>query len=369
MSQGYVKKVFPGSNTSQGFYSFWDYVVSPEARRILIMKGGPGVGKSTFMRKIVQEVIERGFDVELYCCAADVNSLDGFGIPQLGIVLLDGTAPHLIDPKYPGAVEEIINLGEYWDVEQIKAHKQEIIQLVARSKQFYKRAYRFLQAAQLIYRDWEDINMKAMNFAYANQQAVCIINEIFPKEPGASTVGRQRHLFARAVTPAGILNYVDTIIRPCQRRYVIEGEPGTGKSTLIQKVATAAVERGYNVELFHCPLNPEKVEHIVIDELGVALTKSIEPHRYDCLQREDTLIDLNLGLDRQIIVRNAHLIKETAEMFTVLFNKGTEYIGQAKKQHDYLEKLYAPTMDFAAIGRLRDKILAEILAYAKELQS
>ena len=29
--------------------------------------------------------------------------------------MLDGTHPHVIDPKYPGALDKIVHLGEYLD--------------------------------------------------------------------------------------------------------------------------------------------------------------------------------------------------------------------------------------------------------------
>jgi len=57
LSRGKLKKVFPGSNTSKGFYSFYDYIIDQrEASRIFVIKGGPGVGKSTFMRKIGEDM-------------------------------------------------------------------------------------------------------------------------------------------------------------------------------------------------------------------------------------------------------------------------------------------------------------------------
>ncbi|HHV61803.1 MAG TPA: ATPase [Firmicutes bacterium] len=92
--KGYIKKVFPGGNTPQGFYSFYDQIITPNATRILIIKGGPGVGKSTFMRKIAEEMVDRGYDVELHHCSSDNGSLDGVVIPSIGVALIDGTAPH-----------------------------------------------------------------------------------------------------------------------------------------------------------------------------------------------------------------------------------------------------------------------------------
>ena len=61
---GYVRKVFPGGNTAYGFFSFYDYIAPPDANKIFVIKGGPGVGKSTFMRKIAEAVRSRGYDVD-----------------------------------------------------------------------------------------------------------------------------------------------------------------------------------------------------------------------------------------------------------------------------------------------------------------
>ena len=50
MTKGRIRHMFPGGNTSQGFFSYYDYILGQEeANRIICIKGGPGVGKSTFM--------------------------------------------------------------------------------------------------------------------------------------------------------------------------------------------------------------------------------------------------------------------------------------------------------------------------------
>lgn len=109
MGIGRIKKVFPGGNTSKGFFSFYAYIIdNQEASRIFVIKGGPGVGKSTFMRKIAEAMLERGYDVEFHCCSSDNGSLDGVVIPTIKVALLDGTAPHVVDPRNPGAVDEIM---------------------------------------------------------------------------------------------------------------------------------------------------------------------------------------------------------------------------------------------------------------------
>lgn len=54
MSKAHIKKIFPGAVTSQGFYSFYHYMVQQNANHIFVLKGGPGVGKSTFMKKLAK---------------------------------------------------------------------------------------------------------------------------------------------------------------------------------------------------------------------------------------------------------------------------------------------------------------------------
>jgi MoxR-like ATPase len=107
--QGSIKEVFPGGNTYKGFHSFYDYIISTEeANRIFCIKGGPGVGKSSFMKAIAREFVELGYDVELHHCSSDNNSLDGVVIKQAKVALLDGTAPQRVD-----STEKIIIANEW----------------------------------------------------------------------------------------------------------------------------------------------------------------------------------------------------------------------------------------------------------------
>ena len=86
---------FLGANSPTGFYSLYDQLLPPEeARAIYIRQGGPGCGKSTLMRQVGARAEAAGHTPEYIICSGDPDSLDAVLLPDLGVALVDGTAPH-----------------------------------------------------------------------------------------------------------------------------------------------------------------------------------------------------------------------------------------------------------------------------------
>lgn len=95
--QGRARHMYPGNNTPEGFFSYYSYILSQrEADKIICIKGGPGVGKSTFMRKIGEELLEEGHHIDFMHCSSDNGSLDGIVLRDKKIALIDGTSPHVM---------------------------------------------------------------------------------------------------------------------------------------------------------------------------------------------------------------------------------------------------------------------------------
>lgn len=89
-------RFFLGANTPQGFVSRFDQLFSAEdGWRCFVIKGGPGSGKSTMMKKIAASLEQRFDNLERIHCSSDVSSLDGVICPALKFSVADGTAPHV----------------------------------------------------------------------------------------------------------------------------------------------------------------------------------------------------------------------------------------------------------------------------------
>mgnify|MGYP002867796410 CR=1 FL=1 len=116
MPDSITTRYFLGANSAHGFFSLYDGFAQPEDGVFLhVIKGGPGCGKSSFMKRIGHRAEKAGQDVEYISCSGDPDSLDGVWIPALGVAYADGTAPHVLDPAYPGGGGSYLDLGAFYD--------------------------------------------------------------------------------------------------------------------------------------------------------------------------------------------------------------------------------------------------------------
>lgn len=97
MEQIAPTRYFLGANSVRGFFSLYDSFTDPAAGEFLwVIKGGPGCGKSTFMKKLGAAAEQAGQAVEYIHCSGDPDSLDAVWFPALRTGYVDGTAPHVI---------------------------------------------------------------------------------------------------------------------------------------------------------------------------------------------------------------------------------------------------------------------------------
>jgi hypothetical protein len=384
-----TKHMFAGGNTVLGFFSYYDYIIEWEkAKEIYILKGGPGTGKSTFMKDIGYEAIKNGYDIEYFHCSSDSDSLDGVAIPKLKVAMVDGTPPHIIDPKYPGVVDKIVNLGDFLNQKELMKDKQTIVEKRKEIKKYFDRAYRYLKSAGILYEDIESFYNNALNINKVDIIAGKLIEELFSNEKTTEKEGRQRHLFASAITPKGLINYLESILTTSRVYKVITSsvkDPGTTvveetvapigigatkvidtdiaaaatAERLITKIKDAAVERGHYVECFYCALFPQKLEHIVIPELDVSFTTVNRYHNAPVKAWET--IDLSRCYNKNMLNKYLQIIKESEKQFNTLLNTAINSINKAKVFHHETERYYSGSMDFESLGLYKEKIKSEVL--------
>ncbi|MEW6661553.1 MAG: nucleoside-triphosphatase [Bacillota bacterium] len=276
------------------------------------------------------------------------------------------TTLHVVDPKNPAAVDEIIHLGDHWNESGVRSHKDLILKTNREIGRLFRRAYGYLAQAKLLNDEIESffLDGDALDIAGLNMQANLLIKGIL-RDNLRQKPPRSRHLFASAITPGGLANHFDTLFDSASKRYILTGEPGTGKSTLVQKVYNATMGYGYDVEAFHCALDPSRLEHLIIPELNVAVITSNEIHKYEP-KAEDTVINTGMFVDNTAIEPYTDDMAAAKKLLKDSLQTAVSLISRAKKAHDELENYYIPYMDFSAINLRRDMVLERIINLAKE---
>jgi hypothetical protein len=355
-----VKNFYAGSNSSVGFYSLFEDALK-DLDRIFILKGGPGTGKSTFMRKLGLVFIEKGFDLEYLHCSSDNQSIDGIIIPQLKLGFVDGTSPHLVEPKYPGVRETLIDLGTFSNNRFLRAHKHELIKLIDERASKFKEAYHIFALAKKVHLEKEKLYVGSMNFAKANKITNQLIERIFTDQKKEEETPSIKKRFFGAATPKGAVNFIDNITENIQKRYIIKGRPGSGKSTLMKKIGKFAEEKGVSVEYYPCAFDPNSLDMVIIPAYSTAILDGTAPHVVDATRKNDEIVDMfELCMDRNIEKKYKKQLQNLDIEYKNKMTLGTNYLSEAKRLQDVLEEYYKQAMDFNAVNEKREQVLEEI---------
>ena len=348
-----IRHLFAGSNSGEGFHSLFDNIIGPDARRVYLLKGGPGTGKSRFMREIADSV-GRGYDQELFFCSSDSQSLDAVTFPELGVALIDATAPHAQDAEWPGCRDQLLSLGDFWSRRDLEEKRAEIMAVGLIKRAYFAEAFHYFAAANCL-----EQNIAARSLPRrldCAQELENILAQIPVKHRSCQAKpGQTRHLFASALTPEGYVSHIKSLVGSCTALYVLTGAPGSGKSECISAIAGQAQDAGLDMEVFHYPLNPKKLLHVLISSLKLAVLTATEFEPLDDLKVQRVACGESLSTQGEN-AGDRRLCQE-------LIDRGIQALKMAQASHVAVEEYYAASMDFAALNTYRDQVLAEILSY------
>lgn len=350
---------FLGANTPAGFYSLYDHLIDLEtAQAVYILKGGPGCGKSSLMRRIARHAQAAGYRVQYILCSGDPGSLDGLVIPELKTALVDGTAPHVIEPKYPGVVERYINLGQFYDSRGLQQVRAAVAEDTAGYQQHYKRCYRCLSAAAELDADVRELLLTPETEARLAKRARGIIAR---ELRGSGSGGGNVHRFLGAVTHRGAVCCWETVDAQCKRVYSLLDSYGLAH-TMLAPILSAAAARDYAAVVCPDPMAPDRLAHLLIPELGLAFVTSAPGLEYP--GRPHRRIRLDAVPNDEAARRARPRIRFTRKVSAALKQEAVDALAQAKARHDVLEEHYNPYVDFQGVYALADRLAEDLFPNA-----
>lgn len=337
---------FAGGNTARGFISrFEDVLPIGRQKRMYYVKGGPGVGKSTFMRRVGECAEKAGLSVEYFYCSSDPDSLDAIALPERGFGMMDGTAPHVYDPVVPGARDTLLSLGDFLDEKGLRPHLPELQRIQGEISARFGRCYRFLAAGREV---WA-ASACGVESAEKARALAAKWGEALPLRGGGGSV---RRLFGAAYTPKGLVDLTGRM--GAERVFSVECPQGCFATGLMARMSEMAASRGLHaVELLH-PLDPSQLYGVLIPAHGLLFKTVPQAAQGDDAAPAEALFDLRPAKDgEQSFDRNA---------FELLSQRAVEQLSAAKALHDELEKPYREHMDFARWQGALDGVLDELAA-------
>lgn len=141
-----VQTYFLGANGAQGFCSCYGGFCAGKDDFLYVIKSGPGSGKSTFLRKLRDAAAARGLDAQSVLCSGDPDSLDGVYISSIHLGVVDGTAPHVIEPVEIGASALYLDFSRFYDLSALRNQRERLRGLFDAYRAKYADAYRSLAA-------------------------------------------------------------------------------------------------------------------------------------------------------------------------------------------------------------------------------
>lgn len=335
MSESTKKKYFAASNSAQGFKNYYDSVFDVKKySKIYIIKGGPGTGKSYFMKNVAEYAEELGFSVTYIYCSSDPNSLDGIIIEELKIAILDGTAPHACEASLPGAAENIVNLGEFWNTSVLSGSRKIIENLNSQKSKCFECGYRYLAA----YKEVSD-NMEQMITPFVKFDKIKKFAERFVSSLDYGS-GSEEYRLINSIGMNGRVGF-DTYRERSEIYYEINDYLETG-FFLLRELCNELRYKSADMLLSPNPILPSRLDAISV--LPNKLTFEINESDGEDLR----VINMKRFVEAGEIVKIRSDFRAAMRLRDNILDMAALEFEKAKKYHFTIEEIYGAAMDFDA---------------------
>ena len=331
-----ISRFFAAANGYDGFRSSFDQVFNPSNfRKLYVIKGGPGTGKSTLMKRISGRFSDSAEITEIYC-SSDTKSLDGViikkGNVKIGIV--DGTSPHTVEAIYPGAVEQIVNLGDSFDYNALAIRSNRIIELNEIKKVFYRKAYSALNIAGLIYNYIDDFI--AINNTY--RKAESLIADIIGSLKMTETKKENNTFLVGAFCKDG---YV-FIENSTEKELISISGDGVSEYIFMSKLKEILDKNGVIKRVF-----------------SSAFSKEL----FDCIETEEYIFTLRHDesrIDSTVVIDRSDEYKRLKKIYDDVIDEAKCAFQNSSQYHFELEDIYSSCISFEKHSEKYNEIVDDI---------
>ena len=338
---------FIGANTGRGF-AYADPQLFDEGRynMLYIIKGGPGTGKSSMMKKIREHFESLGAAATSYYCSSDPTSLDAVIIEKdgLSVGIADGTRPHSLDASLPGAVSQIINLGVHWNTSALKDKYDLIAAFSANKSLAFDSAKAYLSAAAKINAELKKYSYKGFDDAKATK----FIRRLLSNLPKQKEKAKKRTVITTAISMKGAFRLptfdsAKTVMGIMDHDHLAP--------VFLEKLSEEISGYGHSQYVSYSPLGD--ITEIYMPFADLAFVPAGNDTAYD------KIIRLTRFADKEYFSQNLAKRRFNERCLLEILDGALSSLAEAKKFHFALEDIYVGAMDFDGVDDDCNKIIKE----------
>lgn len=365
------RRFFLGANSPQGFVSRFDQLDFHDPNwHTFIIKGGPGCGKSSLMRRLAKEFEGRTPSMELISCSSDSHSLDAVILPEWKASIVDGTAPHVLEAVYPAVNQSILSLGDFLDPIALKSQGEVVRQLSQTISKNCVQAYDYLAAARTFLSDSYRIALSCVDVPKLSAYAARFATKVLPRlEKSPDSPAMEQSRFLSSISCDGLTLYHETAFALCKKVYFIQDDFGAVSSLFLNAIRSRALELGHNVIVCTCCLYPHsKIDHLLIPDAGIAFLSENHFHQISTLEPYRRIHARRFEDEGKLKLRKRRLAfnQKAAGQF---LSQAVDVLKETKAVHDSLEEIYQAAMDFSHIDKIFDRVAEDIVRFHPNLVS
>ncbi|MBQ7095368.1 MAG: hypothetical protein IJN80_02795 [Clostridia bacterium] len=342
---------FCAANSGKGFFSYFNTLLNEKDQKIYYIKGGPGSGKSTLMKRIAA----MAEDAELILCSADPNSLDGVRLPKENAILIDATAPHSHEPKYLGVGGTIIDLGE--GIIPQKLDKAKIISLSEEKSQIYQECYRILESAKNLHEGvFLPIRKQAdMKKIIAFGDKFLKQNALWEKREGDTLADKR---FFSAISPDGRIT-LSNLFSELGKNIVVLEDRFMQSHLLLDYIEKKLTSNGiYHINGYHPLFGDALLQHLIIPEVSLSIVSKDGIFPLE-ISEESVAKTINTQsyINKTFLHDHKNKLIFIKRLERELLNLACDKLMQARTIHMKIEAEYAKGCDFDATESLKTKLI------------
>ena len=347
------RSYFLGGSSAEGFETaFWKQHSDSYG---FYLKGGPGTGKSTLMKKLAAAFPDE--NISVYHCASDPHSLDAIVFEDRNVFVADATAPHESSTPLPYITGELVDLAAGLRTEKLKEYQDGIRNLYQANQNEHRKARKGLLGITAMLDTIAETGEKALIPNKLSGYAARLTKRIIKQKRGQKRSPEIRPCCA--VTPLGKMTLL-----PDEYEWILLHDDALAASqALLKQMSEIAASTGEICEITQSLTQSSRpVTHLLFPQIKLAII-SEQAITLSELKKPILTVNMQRFYQSDLLKQQKSILRFCSKTASVLEQETVSILAKALRIHDELEAGYIRALNKAFLDKKASELTKKIQSY------